>query len=67
MSREVTTLYSVPREGTSSNLHITAFAGGKDLGPCLQLTIGDRYIQVTALQVGELIDALTKWREEIGR
>lgn len=42
-------------------LHVSSFAGGKDRGRCIQLTIGDEYEQLTQKEVNELITALTLW------
>jgi hypothetical protein len=46
-------------------LYATSFSGGIVRGRCLQLTIsgGESYIQLDALEVDNLIELLTKWKE----
>lgn len=64
MSTEICDFEStlIPRADTTKgfnlNIRINRFSGGAELGPMLQITIGDQFVTLTKKQAVELSDIL---------
>lgn len=57
MSTEYGEVYSRPT-GEPGSISVTSFFGGPEDGKCVQLTIGDTYVQLDKSGVADLIGKL---------
>lgn len=68
MSREIKTINPVALKLSSDKvdpLRLTSFYGGAQRGRSLQLTIGNRFTQLTEAEVRDLIMDLLDWKNRI--
>lgn len=68
MSEHLGVVHGAPEdEFCCSYMDITAIAGGRPRGPCVQLTIGGQYyIQLTGNETRGLANILNEWLKEHG-